>query len=490
MVELIPIEVTINGGGIDNKAIDGIAINYEVNAIPSASAALHEVTPAGSNKTPTENRRVLVTAEAEKMKTFQQDAFAAEAEQVSIEVKPFGHGYDGRVIGPARKIFSGYYNNSVQLVHEVEAANSYLPHIYSLANILNNQQNEIFDATYTNVFTMVKVLLEKRHKDFEQMIASARFKDPVSKKNIEQIHANNMSVFPIVKKILEDSESKGGATYNGFSGLPAEAKKQLNAQIFNVLKRYLFSTQSQFLPLLLQVAGAFQSFYVPPIKGDSEYGYFKSNREKVADGESVSLQITGVTMTSGKRDNRPLQQVIVNGEPPRLNNTENKTQNIYSFLGDNATYMVYPESPPKENGNNLSLAIPEWIPTNFYFNKPVAKKQPRELDIKKRIDTRSALAKAAANELVGPIGEIIKEFAETAYKAAALASYSAVVNCTVDFSLMPGRTYQVIDEDEGLLFTGFLQGTSHNITGLSSSLSASTTLVFTSVKFTNFNLPS
>jgi hypothetical protein len=115
--------------------------------------------------------------------------------------------------------------------------------------------------------------------------------------------------------------------------------------------------------------------------------------------------------------------------------------------------------------------------------------QSRELDINKRSEKRSELADSLKNELVGPISNIVKEFAETAYKTTALASYAALVNCTLNFSIIPGKTYAVSDEDGNTLFSGFLQGINHNISGLSSSLSASTTLSFNSVKFTNFQPP-
>jgi hypothetical protein len=490
MVKLVPIQVLVTGAGLENKVVDGVAISYDVDSIPSAAANIHEVTPAGEGKSSTENRRVLVSAEAEKMKQFQDAAFNGDSEKVSITVNPFGHGYTGSILGPQRKVFSSYYQNAVQLVHAVQEANSYLPHIYALSYVKTNEQTEFVNETYTNVFSMLKKLLEKRHKDFDALIKSASIKDAVSKKNLEQIHANNLSVFPIIAKICDDSESKGGNTYEGFADLPAQAKRVINTSIFNTLKSYLFSTQGQMLPILVEIGRAFQSFFVPPIASDSEYGYFKSNRERLADGLALPLEITGTTFTSSKLDNRPLQQVIVAGQPVSVTNANaGGSENIYAFLGDNTTYMVYPENPPKENGNNMPLPIPEWIPASMYTGAITPVVQSRELDINKRSEKRSELADSLKNELVGPISNIVKEFAETAYKTTALASYAALVNCTLNFSIIPGKTYAVSDEDGNTLFSGFLQGINHNISGLSSSLSASTTLSFNSVKFTNFQPP-
>lgn len=491
MVKLIPIQVDLSGSGLGNKAVDGITISYSVDAIPSATANLHDVSPSGSGKTPTEQRRVLVAAEAEKMKAFQESAFRGQSDKVDITVNPFGHGFSGNILGPQRTVYSNYYQNGVQLIHDLEKANSYLPHIYSLQNLITRELDEFYNENYTNVFSMIKKLLEKRHKDFENTIRNVNFKDPTSKVNIEQIHENNLAVFPVIQQICDDSESKGGPTYLGFNDLPDEARRQLNSSMFNTLKSLMFNSQEQFIPILIQIGRTFQSFFVPPINGDSEYGYFKPNRFRTDEDTPISLEITGTVFASAKTDTRPLQQVIVSGQPvTQARGDDTNTENVYAFLGDTPTYKVYPQNPPKENGNNLPLSIPLWIPSHFYtsgIKNNVT--QSRNLDLRQKISNNTRLANSVKFSIVNPISKVVDEFAETAYKTTALASYTVSVNSTLDFSIIPGKRYEVKDEEGDVLFSGFLQSVNHNISGIFSSLAASTTLLFNTVKFTNFELP-
>lgn len=494
MAKLIPIDVSVSGSSINNAVIDGVTLVYSVDGTPTANISLHEIPAAGTSYSSTENKRVFATEEAAKMQKFQESAFAGAADLVDLTINPFNHIYSGSILGPQRTIFTGYYNNGVQLVHGLEKINGYLPHIYALTQIPTNSGDELAGADYTNVFLMVKTLLEKRHKDFEAAIEVAQFKDPTSKENALQIHRNNLVVFPAIAKICDDSSAFGGDTYLAFSDLPKTAKQQLNTSIFNVLRMYLFSSNLQFFNTLIQIGNAFQCYYVPPISGDSEYGYFRSNRNKVDDSlaELASLEITGANFASAQIDNRPIQQVIVTGQPPNLtNDNEAGSDNIYEFLGDNSTYLVFPEESPAENGNNVPLPIPEWIPIHLYAHTGnPATEHSRDLDLPKRKQQKLKLARSVRNELAGPISNVIKEYAETAYKTLALSSYTAVINCTLDFTLIPGKLYIINDEDFQPLFTGFLTSATHKISGISTSLLAGTTLVFNAVKFNNFQLPS
>lgn len=495
MNEVIPLSVKVTGGSsITNRVVDGITLAYTVGDIPIAEISIHEVPATKSNKTETETRRVLVNAEAEKMKEFQDQAFKGEGSDATLEISPFGHTFSGNVLGPNRMVYHNYYTNGASLIHDLEKVNSFVPHIYSLAYNANRDEQEFGDKTYTNVFAMIKDLLIKRQSDFEQMFEAAQFIDAASKESIQQIHNRNKEIFPTIERILDDSVQKGGDTYTSLAKLQGNHLRFLNNSIFNSIKNTLFNINQQFLLALIQLGDEFQSFFVPPIIGDSEYGYFKSNREKVGDTIAKSLNITGTSFSSTKMDRLPVQQVIVSGPPPKLHRaiktSSTEVNNKFSFLGDNTTYAVYPKNPLKINGNNMPVSIPGWLPSELYTGAAYIKGDTsRDLGLEKRRNERNNIVDKVRVGLLDPIEEIVSEFAETTYKNVALASYGVTLQTFLDFSLLPGRRYEISDEDGKELFSGFLQGVQHKISGLSSSLSATTSLMFYAVTFTSFQLP-
>lgn len=493
MTKLVALDVDVSGASVDNKAIDGITLAYSIDSMPTATLGIHEISAAGENNSSVQQKRVFVTEESQKMREFQEAAFAGESEKVTVTINPSGHQYSGSILGPQRTIFSSYYDNGVQLVHDLERINGYMPHIYALSQEVANGVDEFLGATYTNVFEMVKVLLEKRQSEFSAQIDVAAFKDQVSKESVRQIHANNISIFPAIAKICDDSSTFGGATYEAFSKLRSESLLALNTSIFNTLRSQLFNSDLKFLDTLIAIGNTFQSFYVPPIAGDSEFGYFLSNRARVGDssGSIANIEMVGATFASAQLDNRPIQQVTVTGQPVRVTGAnEIGAENIYEFVGDNSTYLVYPEDPSVGNGNNVPLPIPEWIPASIYvYEVQPPTTHSRELNLEKRKAKKSELANKLESKLAGPIADVVKEYAETAYKTLALSSYTAVINATLEFTLVPGKVYDVSDEDFNPLFTGFLTSVTHKISGISSSLSAGSTLVFSSVRFNNFQLP-
>ncbi len=496
MSEVIPVSVSITGGSsMSNRAIDGVTIDYAVADIPKAVVSLHEVAAAGEE---TPARRVMVSAEAEKMREFQEHAFQGQANEATINIAPLskgtvGHTFTGNVLGPERSVYTSYYSNGGTLVHRMEAVNSYTPHIYSLAYVLNNDTEEFYKAKYDNVFTMLKVLLEKRHKDFDAMFENAHFNDAASKEAIQQIHNNNMTVYPVLSQILADSATYGGVTYNAFKSINEDALIAINTSIFNTLKATLFGSSQQFFFSLVAVADQFQSFFVPPYDGESEYGYFRPNRFKVEDKIVFQARLTGVRMTSTKLDNFPIQQVIVSGPPPNLNNAgvnPAAENNNFSFLGDNTTYAVYPKDPPKTNGNNLPMPMPSWLPADVYtMSSGINGDAKRDLSLASSRAERSKLYEKVTTTVIPAVASLMKEYAMTAYKNTALASYSATLTCVPTFELIPGRRYEILDEDGSSLFSGFLNSIQHKISGLSSSLSVDTTLSFYAVSYTTFTLP-
>lgn len=492
MTSLEYLDVQVSGAGADGLAIDGISLSYAVGAIPQVHINIHEISSAKDGGI--ELKRVLVADETDKMARFQQAAFEGEASRISVTVKSGDEQtleFSGSVLGPTRKVYSSFYSNGVKVVHDLEAVNSYVPHIYSLSQALNRSGLEFEGSQFTNVFGALRELLKKRHKDFEVMFATAKFNDPASKESIQQLHERNMQVFPIVEKILTDSETLGGPTYEGFADFSGDALKELNRSIFSALMSTVFRLNSQFFYALVQLAEEFQSFYVPPYMGSSEYGYFRSHRHKVEEGEPVQPRIVGASLSSTVQDRFPVQQVIVSGQPPALWRQSKENQNnIYQFLGDNPTCAVFPRNPPKENGNNYPIPIPSWIPSTLLKPDTSAKGQAsRDLELFLAEADDKNLSNLIQQQLQPAVQRVVEELAETTYKNIALANYLVEVNSLLNFDLHPGRSYNVQDEDGRLLFTGFLYGVTHNISGLASTLDASTSMSFYAVKYSNFTLP-
>jgi hypothetical protein len=488
-VELLGLDVTVSGpGGLVEAAVDGFRLYYAVGDIPKAIISLHDI--GGES---TSMKRVFVGAEAQRLKNYQSSAFSGQTIPANLNINPIDHTFKGNIVGPNMNILSNYYNNGVTLIHPVEVVNSYTPHIYALANVVNRDSTDetLLSVARTNVFDMVAALMEKRHNDFDILFPNAQFTDETSKENIQQLHNRNLTVWPTVKKILETSSLKGGPTYAAFSDLGKGESYVINSYIFNALKSVLFNITEPFFYALISLGDMFQSYYVPPIEGDSEFGYFKSNREKVEDPLPVTLQITKLSATCSKLDNLPIQQVIVSGPAPRLTRAEiDQDQNVYDFLGDNPTYAVYPKNPPKLNGNNMQIPLPSWLPANIapvsQGVKGPANKKP---DLQKKREAEKKIGEIVKNEVIGPIQKIIEELASTTYKNVALASYVVQLSCTLDFSLIVGNRYQILDEDGVPLFSGLLQVAEHAASGISSSLSAATTLTFYAVSFADFKLP-
>jgi hypothetical protein len=491
-VELLSLDVKVTGeAGVNNRAVDAFALSYAVADIPKAVVSLHEVNDSGDGTT--EFRRVFVGKEAVKLQQFQQKSFAGQASSATITVQPMGHSFTGNIVGPNLNILSNHYDNGVTFVHPLEVINSYTPHIYALSNDVNRGEDELLNTPRTNVFAILKALMEKRHKDFELLFASSKqtYTDAASRQNIVQLHERNKTVWPSISKILDASISLGGPTYTAFSEMGQQELYLINGYILNALKSTVFSMTEPFFFSLISIGDMFQSFYVPPLKGESEFGYFRSNREKVEGGIQKKLDITRLLATCNKLDNLPLQQVIVSGPAPKLNRATTKTgNNRYEFLGDNPTYAMYPKNPPKINGNNMSVALPAWIPAQTApTSVKVKDNSRRDLDLNVNQQTAENLTDLVQIEVLTPIGKVIEELAETIYKNVALASYTVSITCLLDFDLLPGRRYTIIDEDGATLFSGFLQGAQHSASGISSSPSASTSLSFYAVTFGDFKLP-
>jgi hypothetical protein len=461
-VELAALNVKVTGGaGVSGKVTDAFSLAYAVADIPKAVVSLHEVSSSGSSGI-TELRRVFVGAEANKLKAFQERSFQGQAASATITIEPMGHSFTGNIVGPNVNILSNHYDSGVTFIHPLEAVNSYTPHIYALANLLNRAQgeDEIANKPITNIFQLLSDLMEKRHKDFEQLFenSGSQFSDPVSRENISQLHDRNMEVWPTVRQILSDSSLYGGPTYEAFSEMDQQQLYILNLSILNALKSVVFNMTEPFFFSLITLGDMFNCYYVPPLQGESEFGYFTSNRNKVANATPKMLSITKLSATCNKMDNLPLQQVIISGPAPKLNRADLKNNdNRYEFLGDNPIYTAYPKNPPKTNGNNMPVALPSWFPAQLPpVSTEVKGDSKRDLDLNVKRQNDSKLAELVKNKILSPLQKVVEEIAETTYKNVALASYTVNVSCTIDFSINPGRRYKILDEDGAVLFEGFL----------------------------------
>jgi hypothetical protein len=490
MVNLEQVNVTVSGGGSEGATIDGMMLSYAVGEIPTAQVNLHQANGDAA-------KPVLVGEEAIKMAEFQKLAFAGQGNRLTANVSVTGangaenwHVFSGNVLGPTRKVYSSFYANGAKIVHEIEQVNSYVPHIYSLAYSVQRGTPELIDKQYSNVFVMLNELLKKRHEDFPKIMATAKFNDAASKQSLIQLHERNMEVYPIIERILVDSEGLGGPTYNGFSKFTADALRTLNTSVFNALKSTVFSINRQFFYALVALGEEFQSFFVPPFIGDSVYGYFKSHRYKVDEAQAADLRLIGASFSSSSLNMLPIQQVIVSGQPSKLNRKEkNNQENIFEFLGDNPTYGVFPKNPPKTNGNNFPVSIPSWIPSTLYEYKTQSKNTSRDLELDRRKESIVNLNELIKNEIQGPVADIVEEFGKTTYKNIALANYVVETSSTLNFNVIPGNRYKVSDEEGKELFSGFLHSVTHNISSLSSALDARTTMTFHAVTFSGFQLP-
>jgi hypothetical protein len=501
-VELLELDVKVTGAaGVSGKVTDAFSLSYAVGDIPKAIVSLHEVSSAGSSGI-TELRRVFVGAEADKLKVFQEKSFQGQASTATITINPMGHSFTGNIVGPNINILSNHYDSGVTFIHPLEAVNSYTPHIYALANDVNRQKQDDLVAQQgsKNIFGMLQALMESRHKAFELLFANSpqQFSDPVSRENIAQLHARNMEVWPKVSQILTDSVFYGGATYEAFNELGKVELDNFNLAILNALKSVVFNMTEPFFFSLITVGDMFQSYYVPPAaqaseagQAVSELGYFTSNRNKVENAITKTLSITKLSATCNKMDNLPLQQVIISGPPPKLNRADLKNkENRYEFLGDNPIYAVYPKNPPKTNGNNMPVALPAWFPSQLPpVSTGVKGDSKRDLDLNVKRENDSKMGDIVKNKLLGPMQKIIEEIAETTYKNVALASYTVNLSCLLDFSMLPGNRYKILDEDGKVLFEGFLQAAQHSASGISGSPSAGTSLMFYAVTFADFKLP-
>jgi hypothetical protein len=490
MVNLEQVNVSVSGAGLEDATIDGITLSYTVGEIPTAQINLHQ--DSGETAKP-----VLVGEEALKMAEFQKLAFAGEGNKLTARVSVTGangsenwHAFSGNVLGPTRRVYSSFYANGAKMVHEIEQVNSYVPHIYSLAYATNRDKPELIGKQYSNVFVMLNALLKKRHEDFPKIMENAKFNDAVSKQSLLELHERNMEVYPIIERILVDSEGLGGPTYNGFSNFTADALRTLNTSVFNALKSTIFSIDRQFFYSLVALGEEFQSFFVPPFVGDSVYGYFKSHRYKVDEAQTADLRLVGASFSSSSLNMLPIQRVIVSGQPSKLNRKDKKNQeNVFEFLGDNPTYGVFPKNPPKINGNNFPVSIPSWIPSTLYEYNTQSKNTSRDLELSRRKDSIVNLNDLIKNEIQGPVSEIVEEFGKTTYKNIALANYVVETSSTLNFNVIPGNRYRVADEEGKELFSGFLYSVSHNISSLSSALDARTAMTFHAVTFSGFQLP-
>lgn len=493
--------VPASGTGLSGASVDSVELNFEINNIPYAEVSLHSSDGAVTVK------EFTAAMQLEEMAQLQEYLFG-EREGISrVTVTSEGDdagswSFGGIPVGPTKNAGRGSVSNRIKLMGVDLRLNALRPYIYgpSITDIAN-AEGELENATAPdgdNIMDRLLQILKKRMEFFGDGNNTnlSSFNSASTAEMARTIHNANQTNLTFLEQVVSNSDEAVYESFQDLDARPEHEKRQLKGSINGMLAELGLTSDSNFFNTLLDVAAAFQLYYVPSMEG-TELGRFRPLRTMTdnSDNEEKVININNIVSTAGDYNYGPCQQVLVQGvfqmDVANVDN-ESKSESFVVPELQASTIFVYPQTANVTNGNFRIVGPPTWLPTTIEMfedrNNVAEIPAAGGWDIEDYISSVDRIHGLMENVMKDVYLKIVEEYASNIYAQVALASFICTVQIPLDMSWELGKRYTVQDSDGTVLFKGFLQRMSHNVSGLREGLNATTYLTFTHVEYSTFTL--
>lgn len=395
--------------------------------------------------------------------------------------------FHGFMSSPGYGNAPGVLGNSYMLMHQSIMLSSYRSFIYPTPRADHRESDITGDIFLLNSkdmatrFIEVLEILVKRW-DLENDKSGTPFS--VAQKVIR--HKQNEVIFPRLKAVMEAST---GASYWPSLTDDSGDHPAISAWIAGMLSDRV----GDFFNTLAVFEQDFQCMFVPQFDApiDSLLGRFVSY-ESIGSGgtgplEPLTVPVEAVQFAGGNRTFLPITHAIVSGTylTPWRSDLGNGNSNTQV-----PELAVFPESF-NAAGLGITSPGPPWmtalVETDVSAEDAKANMDALDLDTYEtgRVKIKDFIQKV--NDKVKR--PILDTWARNIYIFSALSGAICTINTPLNVAIKPGRRHAVLNKKGEILFNGFLAQVSHRVSAEGERSSASTSLSFTHVEASGFNLP-
>lgn len=304
----------------------------------------------------------------------------------------------------------------------------------------------------------------------ERMIENTDLEDGNDADIKKNIHTKNQEALNIWYSILDASELE----------IPNLSDVDPEKLIQAIMDVYLGSN-GDFLNVIASFQLQFQMMLIPNMESEGNaLGKFIHLGEQVTmESTDKKVNIDSINISAGISSLLPVTQVAMRGIPEIIfQENVNKINIRESEIG--AWPLVLPETGRTE----IVTALP-WMPTEVTTRSISPSSDAMDLAVYKAIKNSE---KAAAQKIKEAYNDTAIWWCKNHYINTALVSAGAQISVPLDFSWTIGLRYKIQDEND-VLFTGFLMGIEHTLQSSPRAATANTSLYFSHVELGSFELP-
>lgn len=487
-------------------SVDSVIMNYGVDELPYMDVSVHR----SDGDVVVED--VLPANQIVAMASAQEAAFGDRNEGSFITINVTSKEgtqqevFAGYPVAPTQTIGQGMVKRGIRILGVGSRLNAIRPYIYGPSWLdVANDQNVFLnpDAPVdANILERYLTLLEQRMEFFENdaNINVSSLNSAATAEMARQIHTTNKddSNFGALREIVKNSDEAVYESWSRLGDLPPEQQKPFQYSINRMLVEQGMTTHAHFFNTLVTTMRLFQLYYVPSSGSESAVGSFRPYRFKTDNSTAQTKVISprNLATMSSDMEYGPIHQILVQGV---------LQSNIANYRADSKkesrpapellanTIYAYPENATAQQANFRTVGPPQWMPLSPTLltakeDIPPYTEGTKGWKITDYVRKADELSNRIDRVFRGPYIDIIKEYANNLYSQMALAPYNINARVPLDLDWEVGNRYRVVDEDQNLLFTGFLSKMRHSVSGLRDTLSADTFLTFTHVEYGTFEL--
>jgi len=458
---------------------DSVRIVYAVDSFPYATVSMHEKR-GGTTRVDDVKSSEAAGPAGELQKVMFQARFTPDASLRLFD----GHSeleFAGYVSDPRANMSPGSVGNTVTIGHESSLINAL--RLSSLPEIKGDYRLKLESVTGDLAERFTKVtdtIVSNYESDPTQYLIEQSGDSGV----LSQIHETNKKILPLWKTLLKNSV--GGVGWPEITTPPTTGTQlsQFNLGVNDAIRNTLKQGTGGFMGTIRSLTSEFQLAFVPS-KYVGSLGKFINWTSILAEESNLGpLDFTHGEFSGGSPRILPVSNVIVS-----LTANSFYRDSVVPSVGKVASVKNIAMWPEKfQGGNIIPLSAPRWFPTMLDVSKNDFQEQPNqtlanyESKFKKAVELRSKIEDEVYRVL-------LLRYARNYYNYASLRESTASVTIPMDLSIEVGKRYE-LKTQEGVIGSGFLQRVTHNMhTGGNNSSAATTSLLFSHVEFTGFELP-